>query len=83
MKRIADGDLEVAVPYTENGDEVGVMAKTIEVFKANASERIRLEVQQREAAVAAASERSRLEAAQSEAQKEEALRAASQRKRTE
>jgi methyl-accepting chemotaxis protein len=80
MKRIADGNLDIAVPYTENGDEVGVMAKTIEVFKANASERIRLEAEQKEAVLRAAGERSRLEAEQFEAQKKASLRAASERK---
>jgi methyl-accepting chemotaxis protein len=80
MKRIADGDLNVVVPYTDNGDEVGAMANTVEVFKANAGERIRLEAQQKQAALLAATERSRLEAEQFETQKEAALRAASERK---
>jgi len=80
MKRIADGNLGIAVPYTENRDEVGVMANTIEVLKANAGERIRLEAEQKEAALRAAGERSRLEAEQFEAQKEAAVRAASARK---
>ena len=48
MRQIADGDLDTAVPYTERGDEVGVMAKTVEVFKANAFERRRLEAEQKE-----------------------------------
>jgi methyl-accepting chemotaxis protein len=49
MKSIADGSLETPVPYAERADEVGVMAKTVEVFKANAAERQRLEAEQKEA----------------------------------
>ncbi len=49
MRRLADGDIAVAVPYAGNADEIGVMARTIEVFKANAAERLRLESGQREA----------------------------------
>jgi methyl-accepting chemotaxis protein len=48
MKLIADGQLDTAVPYADRADEVGVMAKTVEVFKANAFERQRLEVEQKE-----------------------------------
>ena len=49
MKRVADGNLETVVPYASRADEVGVMAKTVEVFKANAVERVRLEADQAEA----------------------------------
>jgi methyl-accepting chemotaxis protein len=57
MMRIADDDLEVTVPYARQDDEIGVMARTIEVFKASATERIRLETEKNQAAVRAASER--------------------------
>jgi methyl-accepting chemotaxis protein len=57
MMRIADDNLDVTVPYARQDDEIGVMARTIEVFKVNATERIRLEVEKNEAAVRAASER--------------------------
>ncbi|WP_421979771.1 methyl-accepting chemotaxis protein [Roseibium sp.] len=40
--RIADGDLEVAVEATERQDEIGRMARCIEVFKDNSVERERL-----------------------------------------
>ncbi len=45
MKRLADGDTSVEVPSTENGDEVGEMAKTVLVFKENMiqTERMRAE----------------------------------------
>lgn len=35
MKRLADDDLTVAVPYAGDRDEIGVMAGTVEVFKQN------------------------------------------------
>jgi methyl-accepting chemotaxis protein len=57
MMRIADDDLDVIVPYAAQGDEVGVMAKAVEVFKANATERIRLEGERDEATVRASTER--------------------------
>ncbi|WP_299483160.1 methyl-accepting chemotaxis protein [uncultured Roseibium sp.] len=40
--KIADGDLEVAVEATERQDEIGHMARCIEVFKDNSVERERL-----------------------------------------
>jgi methyl-accepting chemotaxis protein len=57
MMRIADGDLDIIVPYAAQSDEVGVMAKAVEVFKANAVERIRLEAERDQAAAHAATER--------------------------
>ncbi|MDB5502424.1 MAG: chemotaxis protein [Tardiphaga sp.] len=36
MQRLADGDLEVAVPSLGRKDEVGAMARTVQVFKENA-----------------------------------------------
>ncbi|MBD8893721.1 methyl-accepting chemotaxis protein [Labrenzia suaedae] len=41
-RRIADGDLDVAVDATERADEIGDMARCIEVFKQNSLERERL-----------------------------------------
>ncbi|MBL4836150.1 MAG: HAMP domain-containing protein [Kordiimonadaceae bacterium] len=45
---LADGTLEVDVPNTARGDEVGDMARSVQVFKENAIERRELEVRQRE-----------------------------------
>ena len=53
MTSLADGDTSVDVDTTRK-DEVGAMAKCVEVFKENALERIRLEEQ-------AASEKARME----------------------
>ncbi|WFE90752.1 HAMP domain-containing methyl-accepting chemotaxis protein [Roseibium porphyridii] len=41
-RKIADGDLEVAVEATERHDEIGRMARCIEVFKDNSVERERM-----------------------------------------
>jgi methyl-accepting chemotaxis protein len=41
-RKIADGDLEVPVDATERSDEIGEMARCIEVFKNNSIERERL-----------------------------------------
>ncbi len=43
MQKLADGQLETKVPATDYKDEVGDMAKTVQVFKDNALERERLE----------------------------------------
>jgi methyl-accepting chemotaxis protein len=53
MRRLADGDLTVEIEGAARGDEVGDMAKAVEVFKTNAVERRRAEA---EAAAAAAIE---------------------------
>ncbi|WP_420413426.1 methyl-accepting chemotaxis protein [Roseibium sp.] len=41
-RKIADGDLEVGVEATERQDEIGRMARCIEIFKENSIERERL-----------------------------------------
>ncbi len=43
MGRLADGDLDVAVPATERKDEMGQMAQAILVFRENAQEARRLQ----------------------------------------
>ena len=42
MQRLAKGDLTTEIPGTGRGDEVGAMARTVEVFKSNAMEAERL-----------------------------------------
>ncbi len=54
MRRLADGDLEADIFGAGRQDEIGAMAKAVEVFKANAIERHRLEAEQE--AIKAASE---------------------------
>jgi methyl-accepting chemotaxis protein len=36
MRRLADGDLATEVPFANRGDEIGAMAKALQVFKDNA-----------------------------------------------
>ncbi len=80
VRRVADGDADVEVTIDLVGrDEVGAMAEAVEVFKANARERERLQAEQAEAAQAAAAERERrriedAERARAEAERAEALR---------
>ncbi|WP_165823478.1 HAMP domain-containing methyl-accepting chemotaxis protein [Metarhizobium album] len=43
MRKLAGGDAQGAVPFTERGDEIGAMAGAVQVFRENAIERVRLE----------------------------------------
>lgn len=49
MNGLANGNLDTEIPATERGDEVGEMARTVEIFKTNAREVKRLETDQEEA----------------------------------
>ncbi len=49
MRRLAEGDTAVEVVGSGRGDEIGAMAKAVEVFKQNAIERARLEAEQKAA----------------------------------
>ena len=57
MNDLASGNLAVEVPGVGRGDEVGEMAKAVEIFKSNAVARQALEVEQREAETRATSGR--------------------------
>ena len=57
MNDLASGNLAVEVPGVGRGDEVGEMAKAVEIFKSNAVARQTLEVEQREAETRATSGR--------------------------
>jgi methyl-accepting chemotaxis protein len=57
MNDLAGGNLAVEVPGIGRSDEVGEMAKAVEIFKGNAVARQALEAEQREAATRAASGR--------------------------
>ena len=46
MSKLAEGDHTVAVPALDNRDEIGAMAKAVEVFKRNAIEQERLQAEQ-------------------------------------
>ena len=57
MNDLAGGKLAVEVPCIGRGDEVGEMAKAVEIFKGNAIARQALEAEQREAETRAATGR--------------------------
>ena len=48
MNTLAEGDTNVEIPARDRKDEIGGMANTVEVFKANAVENARLQSQQEE-----------------------------------
>ncbi len=59
MRRIADGNLDVSIDEAGRGDEVGGMAKALQVFKDQAAEKRRLEAETEEARKAAEAEKRR------------------------
>ena len=48
MQQLADGQLGVGVPGRDRSDEIGVMAKTVEIFKQNALAMRRMEEEREE-----------------------------------
>ncbi|MGQ9367348.1 methyl-accepting chemotaxis protein [Azospirillum sp. ST 5-10] len=48
MTRLAGGDLDVTVPALADRDEIGAMAKAVEVFKTNAQEKRRMDEAERQ-----------------------------------
>jgi len=48
MRRLAQGDLTIAIDGTQRRDEIGSMARAVEVFKTNAVEKERLETENAE-----------------------------------
>ncbi|MGE5545672.1 MAG: methyl-accepting chemotaxis protein [Solirubrobacterales bacterium] len=63
MRQLADGDLSFAIPGADRRDELGEIARAMEVFKANAIERNRLEAAEKEAQALRIQRAARLEAA--------------------
>ncbi|WP_316977286.1 HAMP domain-containing methyl-accepting chemotaxis protein [Shumkonia mesophila] len=62
MTRLAGKDMEVAIPATDHKDEVGDMAKAVQVFKDNMIEADRLAEEQRKAQEEQAARAKRVEA---------------------
>ena len=60
MRRLAAGNYDIEVPGQQRGDEVGRMAAAVDVFRANAIERARLESGQMQAEQAAREKRAAL-----------------------
>ena len=67
MIRLAKGDYDVAIPHADTTNEIGAMARTVQVFKDNGIEKLRLD----------AAEKQRLEdervAAEAQAKREQAI----------
>ena len=57
IQKVAEGETQIEVPYTERGDEIGGIARAVEVFKENAAETERLRQEQKEAESRAAEQR--------------------------
>ena len=57
MKRLAERDIAITVPGLDRADELGTMAKAVEVFKANAVDKDRLEAAMEARAAAERAER--------------------------
>jgi methyl-accepting chemotaxis protein len=57
MRKIAGGDDTAQIPSRDNTDEIGEMARALEVLKQNSLERARLRTEQKERETAAAEER--------------------------
>jgi methyl-accepting chemotaxis protein len=48
MGELAGGNVQAQIPFVARQDEIGAMARAVEIFKQNALERIRLEREQKE-----------------------------------
>jgi methyl-accepting chemotaxis protein len=62
MAAIADGDLDVEVPYHERSNEIGAMARAVEVFRANGAQKAVLDAQARQHMAEAADHTGQLQA---------------------
>ena len=71
MGRLARGELQVAVEDAERKDEIGGMARAVQVFKEAGLEKLRLEETARGAAAQAEAERARNEAERAEAARQQ------------
>ena len=76
MSRLANGDVDAEIPDVEEQNEIGAMARSVEVFKTNARERLRIEAEARARAADVEQERRRSE---SELAREAAERLAAMR----
>ncbi len=57
MRQLADGKLDVSVPHTDRGDEIGDIGKTVQVFKENALEMKAMEAEQEKLKIKAEQEK--------------------------
>ncbi len=62
MEVLAEGELDTDVPYTERRNEIGAMARAVEVFRANAAQKAVLDAQARQHMAEAADHTGQLQA---------------------
>ena len=60
MRKLADGDTRIEVPAAGRGDEIGAMAKTVQVFKDNAIRMAQMQEEQEKAKQQAEAEKKRM-----------------------
>ena len=72
MDSLAKGDLTVTIPSADAPNEIGEMARSVEVFKENGLERVRLETEAAASRAAAEAERERTAAERAKAAQEQA-----------
>ncbi|WP_024353416.1 methyl-accepting chemotaxis protein [Brevundimonas naejangsanensis] len=72
MSRLANGDLNVAIPAVGRRDEIGRMADAVLTFKQNAEEKVRLEAEAETARLASEIERQEQAARDAEAARQQA-----------
>ena len=59
MSRLADGNIEIAIPWAHRGDEIGQMGRALRVFRENAVEKAKLRLEQEDKDIAAREEKRR------------------------
>jgi methyl-accepting chemotaxis protein len=59
MSRLAAGNIEIAIPWASRQDEIGEMGRALEIFRENAVEKARLQLEQDEKDTAARGEKRR------------------------
>ena len=62
MEQLAEGDLDTLVPFTEQRNEIGAMARAVEVFRTNALEKAELDAKARQHLAEAADHTGQLQA---------------------
>ena len=77
MERIAHGDFDTTIPGLDRADELGRMAKTLNIFRDAALEKTRLEQEAQAARALAAEERARAEAERADRAREQGMVVAS------
>ncbi|WP_085906655.1 methyl-accepting chemotaxis protein [Kiloniella majae] len=57
MQRLADGETDIKIPARKRSDEIGAIARTVEIFRTNALDKQRLEAEQLQLQETAATEK--------------------------